>query len=268
MTDTPFDAELLRSGCVRAALDAGGRLLRVELDDPQRRNAQTPATWAALAHIGQHLPDDVAVVLLTGAGTSFSAGMDRRMFTPAGVPGHPSLADILAGGPDGGTAVIEQFQAAFAWWRAARPVTVAAVQGHAVGAGFQLALAADLMLVADDVGLVMKESAFGLVPDLAGTHPLVAALGYRRALEVCLTARPVGAAEAVATGLAVRSVPPEELAGAAQALVDTLLALVPGTGEATKQLLAGAAARTPAQQQEHERRIQFGRLQALAAMMG
>ena len=272
MAQTPvaldLDDDLLQAGAVRVSLDRDGRLLRVVLDDPQKRNAQTPATWAALAQIGQRLPDSVAVVLLSGAGQTFSAGMDRRMFTPDGVPGHPSLSDILGAGDEGGAAIIEGFQAAFAWWRQARPVTVAAVQGYAVGAGFQLALAADLMIVADDVQLVMKESAFGLVPDLAGTHPLVAAVGERRALEICLSARPVGAAEAVATGLAVRAVPAAELPAAADALAEQLLALVPGTGEATKALLRGAAGRTPQAQQEQERRTQLRRLRALAALMG
>jgi enoyl-CoA hydratase/carnithine racemase len=264
----PFDDDILRAGAVRTETGAAGRLLRVELHDPARRNAQTPATWAALAHIGQRLPADVAVVLLSGAGQSFSAGMDRRMFTPEGVPGHPSLADILAGGPQGGSAIIEQFQQAFAWWRRTRALTVSAVQGHAVGAGFQLALATDLMVVGDDVQLVMKESTFGLVPDLAGTGPLVAAVGYRRALEICLSARPVGAAEAVATGLAVLSVPSAGLAEAADRLVDAVLALPPGTAEATKALLEGAAGRSAQEQQRRERELQFDRLRAIDAMLG
>jgi enoyl-CoA hydratase/carnithine racemase len=119
------------------------------------------------------------------------------------------------------------------------------------------------MLVADDVQLVMKESAFGLVPDLAGTHPLVMAVGYSRALEICLTARPVGAAEAVASGLAVRSVPVGELRAAADALASTIAALAPGTAAATKQLLAGAPLRTRDQQRLAERELQVGRIRSL-----
>lgn len=261
MSDSPFDESLLAPGCVVAEVD--GPLCRVRLNDPQRRNAQTPATWQALAHIGQSLPETVRVVLLTGAGSSFSAGMDRRMFTPDGIEGMASLGDIVRADPQTGGAIIEEFQRGFTWWRASPAITISVVQGYAVGAGFQLALATDLMVVADDVQLVMKESAFGLVPDLAGTHPLVAALGYRRALEVCLTARPVGAAEAVATGLAVASVPAQDVQRRAEELAEAVLALAPGTETATKHLLAGALGRSHAAQCEAERAAQLGRIRSL-----
>ena len=263
MADTPFDRELLARGSVAAERD--GALLRISLRDPDRRNAQTPATWLALEHIGAALPADVAVVLLSGQGGSFSAGMDRRMFTPQGIEGLPSLGHIVAADDEDGAAIIEGFQRAFAWWRQVPAITISAVQGYAVGAGFQLALATDLMVVADDVQLVMKESAFGLVPDLTGTHPLVAAVGYRRALDICLTARPVGAEEAVSSGLAVRSVPVDGLAAAADDLAARIAALAPGTGAATKRLLLGAALRTPAEQQEAERLTQVGRIRTLLA---
>lgn len=266
MAELPFDVQLLAAGSV--AVTSDGSVLHVVLSDPQRRNAQTPATWEALAHIGEQLPQKIAVVLLSGEGSAFSAGMDRRMFTPQGIDGHPSLGDIVAGDDAAGAAIIDGFQQAFAWWRKVPAVTISAVQGYAVGAGFQLALATDLMLVADDVQLVMKESAFGLVPDLAGTHPLVSAVGYRRALEICLTARPVGAAEAVASGMAVQSVPVGDLPAAGAALAAQIAALAPGTAAATKRLLSGAALRTHDEQRQVEREIQVGRIRSLMAAFG
>jgi enoyl-CoA hydratase/carnithine racemase len=265
MSGFPFDASLLAAGSVRVERD--GAVVSVTLDDPERRNAQTPATWEALAHIGDVLPHDVAVVVVGGAGSSFSAGMDRRMFTPQGIPGHPSLGDIAAADDAGGAALIAEFQRAFAWWRDVPAITVSAVQGYAVGAGFQLALATDLMLVADDVQLVMKESAFGLVPDLGGTHPLAAAVGYRRALEICLTQRPVGAAEAVASGLAVRSVPAADLASAAHGFAVSIASLAPGTAAATKEVLSGHHLRTHQEQRAVEREAQMGRIRALMAAL-
>ena len=75
--------------------------------------------------------------------------------------------------------VIAPFQQGFAAWADVPAVVVAAVQGHAIGAGFQLALAADLRVVADDVQLAMRETSLGLVPDLGGTGPLVALVGWR-----------------------------------------------------------------------------------------
>ena len=87
---------------------------------------------------------------------------------------------------------------------------MAAVRGHALGAGFQLALACDLRVLADDARLCMKEPALGLVPDLAGTKPLVNIVGLPRALEMCLT-RTVGAAEARELRLAKIVVPGDGL---------------------------------------------------------
>src|SRR5690606_1655176 len=109
---------------------------------------------------------------------------------------------------------IASFQEAFAWWRRPDLISVAAVQGHAIGAGFQLALAADIRVCADAVRVAMKETSLGLVPDLTGTHPLVDLLGYSRALEICVPGRFVHAAEAERTGLANLVVPAAELDGA------------------------------------------------------
>ncbi len=91
---------------------------------------------------------------------------------------------------------IAGYQAGYRWLRNPRFVSIAAVQGHAIGAGFQLALACDLRILADDAKLCMKEPALGLVPDLTGTKPLVDIVGLARAIEICLTARMVGADEA------------------------------------------------------------------------
>ena len=137
---------------------------------PAQRNAQTPATWRGLAEIGARvLADDaVRVVVLRAEGPSFSAGLDRAMFG-AGIDGEPGLLGLAAMGDEALDVTIDGFQQAFAWWRDERVVSIAAVQGHAVGAGFQLALACDLRVMADDVALAMREPSLGLVPDLGGT---------------------------------------------------------------------------------------------------
>jgi len=142
------------------------------------------------------------------------------------------------------------------------------VQGHAVGAGFQLALACDLRVVADDVSFAMKETSLGLVPDLAGTWPLVEALGYAAALEVCVTGRPVLAQEAVASGLASMAVPAQRLRETVDDLVAAVLAAPAGAAVATKHLLSGARGRTPSEQQAAERGAQRDRLRELARAAG
>ena len=184
------------------------------------------------------------------------------MFT-TGVDGEPGLVG-LAGLDDAALdAVIDGFQQAFAWWRDDRIVSIAAVQGHAVGAGFQLALACDLRVLADDAQLSMKEPSLGLVPDLGGTQPLVDLVGYSRALEICATGRWVGAAEAAATGLATIVVPVEELEADTHDLAAALLAAPAGALRATKALLRGAGGRTYDEQRSAERAAQAGRLRDL-----
>ena len=250
---------------LRFAVD--GPVATVTLDRPEVRNAQTPAMWLALAELGQAIPDEVRVVVVTGVGESFSAGLDRAMLDPA-TRGQESVVGLLALSDDDASARIEQFQGGFTWLRDPRFVSIAKVRGHAIGAGFQLALSCDLRVVADDAKFSMKESALGLVPDLTGTKPLVEHVGYARALEICATARVVAAEEAVAIGLANRSVPVADLDAAVGELAAALAAPMPDVVRETKTLLQGAADRDLDEQRRLEREAQVRRFRALAAAMG
>ncbi len=234
------------------------------LDRPDRLNAQTPHTWAALREAGRSLPADVRVVVVRGEGRSFSAGLDKAAFGPGGIPGTASLPELAAMPDEQADAVIRSYQEGFSWLRRPDLVSVAAVQGHAIGAGFQLALACDLRVLADDASLTMAESRYGLVPDLGGTAPLVAAVGYPRALELCLTARRVEAAEAYRLGLATLVVPRADLDAAVADLVAALLTPPAEAVTETKALLLGAAGRTRDEQEAAERAAQLRRLRALA----
>ncbi|MFB6956498.1 enoyl-CoA hydratase/isomerase family protein [Streptomyces sp. NPDC056309] len=236
----------------------------VTLANPAKRNAQSPALWRALTEAGRLLPGSVRVVLLRGEGKSFSAGLDRQAFTPEGFDGEPSFSDLARGSDAELDAAIAEYQQAFTWWRRNDIVSVAAVQGHAIGAGFQLALACDLRVVADDVQFAMRETSLGLVPDLAGTHPLVGLVGYGRALEICLTGRYVGAAEAVNTGLANLAVPADQLDETVRDLAAALLAAPRDAVVETKALLRGARERSYEEQRAAEREAQARRLRDLA----
>lgn len=247
-------------------VERAGPVATVVLDRPDRLNAQTPYTWAALREAGRTLPDDVRVVVVRGAGRSFSAGLDRAAFTPGGIPGVPALPEIAAMEPAAADDTIRSYQEAFGWLRRPELISVAAVQGHAVGAGFQLALACDLRVCADDAVFTMAESRYGLVPDLGGTAPLVDAVGYARALELCVTARPVAAAEALALGLASQVVPAAELAAAVAGLVAALVAPPHEAVTEIKALLRGAAGRTREEQEAAERAAQLRRLRTLAGL--
>jgi enoyl-CoA hydratase/carnithine racemase len=248
--------------------DQDGPVLTVTLCNPQRLNAQTPSMWLALAEVARTLPSDVRVVVLASQGRAFSAGLDRGMLRPGGIPGEPDLLAAAARSPEAMTELIEPFQEGFAAWRRVGPVVVAAVQGHAIGAGFQLALAADLRVVADDVQFAMREVSLGMIPDLAGTQPLVEAVGYSRALELCATGRFVAADEAVRIGLATVAVPSAELEAATRDLVGALVAAPPAALAALKPLLRQAGSVGQAEQVRAERTAQGHLLHGMARAIG
>ncbi|WNV84303.1 enoyl-CoA hydratase/isomerase family protein [Umezawaea sp. Da 62-37] len=266
MSATPIDADVLERGGVRLVVD--GPRATVTLDRPDVLNAQTPSTWQALRAIGEGLDPDVLVVVVRGSGRAFSAGLDRRMFS-GGVPGEPGLTDILRQGPEQGDAQIAEFQHGFTWLRDPKRVTIAAVAGHAIGAGFQLALACDFRVIADDTKFSMAETTLGLVPDLGGTLPLVRLVGYARAAELCVTGRRVEAEEALRVGLANHVVPLADLDTAVDDLVAQVLRPLPGAVRETLALIAAAADGTTAEEQlALERAAQLRRLGELAALAG
>ncbi len=230
-----------------------GAVATVTLDRPQRRNAMTPAMWWGLARIGAELPASVRVVVVRGAGPSFSAGLDRRLLTPEGVPGEDRLPDLTGPRFEDWIASVQE---GFTWLRRPDFVTIAAVRGHAIGGGFQLALACDIRILADDAQLCMKEPALGLVPDLTGTKPLVDLVGLPRAIELCLTTRTIGAQEARELRLAEMVVPARELDAVVADLTGAILATGAAAARATKALLQEAPANTLAQQAAAERRAQ------------
>ncbi|MGY1652229.1 enoyl-CoA hydratase/isomerase family protein [Geodermatophilus sp. SYSU D01119] len=240
-----------------------GAVLTVTLDRPDQLNAQTPATWAALQAVGDSLDDDVRVVVVRGEGRSFSAGLDRSLFsTDPSTPG--GLGQLSGLGAEGAQERIRGYQAGFRWLRSPGIVSIAAVQGHAIGAGAQLALACDLRVLTDDASIRLPEATLGLVPDLTGTSTLAELVGYGRALEMCVTGRPVTAPEALSWGLANAVVPAAELDGAVAALVAAVTAPPAGAVRETAALVRAAVRNDPDTQDAAERAAQVRRLTELA----
>lgn len=249
-------------------LDVEGPVATITLNRPERRNAQTPAMWRALAQLGAGLGPDVRVVVVRGSGVGFSAGLDRSLLDASTVPaGQESVVDLFGLSDGDLSATIDDYQRGFTFLRDPQWVSIAVVHGHAVGAGFQLALACDLRLAAEDATFCMKEVALGMVPDLTGTQPLVAAVGYARALEICVTARTVEAEEALRIGLVQDVAPLDGLDGRLTVLVAALSAAMPGAVRETKSLLQGALDRSLDDQRRLEREAQTRRFRELAALM-
>lgn len=240
----------------RLLIDRDGPVLTVTLADPASLNAQTPTLWLALAELADAVPDDVRVVVLAAQGRAFSAGLHRGMLDPAGMPGEPALLGLAGREPARFEQEVARLQRGFTRWGELPAVVVASVQGHAIGAGFQLALAADLRVVEQDVSFAMREPALGMIPDLGGSRRLVELLGPARALDLCATTRPVLAPEALAVGLAQQVAAPGELAAVTRAYVERLLAVDAAALRELKPLLRGALDRSPQEQLAAERAAQ------------
>jgi enoyl-CoA hydratase/carnithine racemase len=249
-------------------VETSGALRTVTLDHADKRNAQTPSLWSALAEQARSVPDDVRVVVLRGEGPAFSAGIDTAMFTPEGVPGEESLFDLARGGVEGIQRGIAGYQQGFAAWAECPAVVIAQVHGYAIGAGFQLALAADLRVAALDAWFSMRETSLGLVPDLAGTGPLAHLVGYARALEMCATGRSVSAPEAHAIGLVNSIAPADDLEEATASLAAALLQAPAEAMRALTPLLRSAVTAGPAEQLRAEREAQTGLLLGMLDRFG
>jgi enoyl-CoA hydratase/carnithine racemase len=239
--------------------DRAGPVATITLCRPEALNAQTPSTWTALRDISRDLPGDIRVVVLRSEGRAFSAGLD---LAAAGT----LLPELAALDPEAAAERIAGYQEAFSWLRRPDLICIAAVHGHAIGAGFQLALSCDLRILAEDAQFSMAEIKLGLVPDLTGTRRLVELVGYARALEICATGRRVGADEAHRIGLANLVVPATELDDAVRDLTAAVLAGPRDAVVEIKALLLDALRLSAPEQEARERAAQVRRIRDLAGL--
>jgi enoyl-CoA hydratase len=185
-----------------------GRVLIVTINRPDVRNAVDSATAAALAAAFQNFDDnqELCVAVLTGAGGTFCAGADLREVAD----GRRVTVDENGRGPMGPT-----------WMQLSKPV-LAAVEGHAVAGGLELALWCDLRVAASDAIFGVYNRRFGVPLIDLGTVRLPRMIGQGRALDLVLTGRKVSGEEALQMGLVNRLVKPGNALDAAVALAHTL----------------------------------------------
>jgi enoyl-CoA hydratase len=192
-------------------VERDGPVTVVTIDRPERRNAVDGPAAAALADAFRAFDRDpgASVAVLTGAGGAFCAGADLKAIA-AGEP-LPVAAD--GDGPMGVTRL-----------RLSKPV-LAAIEGPAVGGGLELALWCDLRVAAEGATLGVFNRRFGVPLIDLGTVRLPRIVGHGRAMDLILTGRAVGAAEALAMGLVNRVVPDGQALAATVALARDLAAL-------------------------------------------
>jgi enoyl-CoA hydratase/carnithine racemase len=228
----------------------------VRLNRPDKLNALDIATFEALAETGDALAADPSVraVVLSGEGRAFCAGLDFANFAamagdgPSGGSGDSGgsggsggrrsklLSDITDREPGRITNLGQQ--AVHTWHELPQPV-IAAVHGHALGGGLQIALGADIRIVAPDAKLSVLEIRWGLVPDMTGTAALLRLVGEDVAKELTFTGRMVGGDEAVRLGLATRTA--DDPRAAATDLAREIAGRSPDAIRAAKRLLNRAA---------------------------
>jgi crotonobetainyl-CoA hydratase len=203
---------------------AEGPVLVITLDRPKANAIDVPTSRALYAAF-ESLRSDPAlrVAVLTGAGERiFSAGWDLK----AAAAGEGIEADH---GPGGFAGLTEFFDLG-------KPV-IAAVNGLALGGGFELVLAADLVVAAEHAEFALTEATLGLVPDAGGLLRLPARVPRAIAVEWLLTGRRVGAAEAARWGLVNRVVPAADLMPAALELAHAICAAAPLSVAAALEIL-------------------------------
>lgn len=218
-----------------------GGIGTVTLARPDKRNAQNPLMWQELAGLGAKLrPDETLRCLVVAAeGPVFSAGIDLA-------EGMAGLADV-AGRADEEQAMAEGVAAAgtFSWIPELGCSSVAAVQGHAYGAGLQLALACDFRIFAEGTKVGLLETRFGLLPDMGATVRLPRIIGEARARELILLGEIIDADQALRIGLANRVVPGHDVPAAAAELAGRLAAQPPLAIRGARQAIDAAWHRAP-----------------------
>jgi enoyl-CoA hydratase/carnithine racemase len=207
----------------------------VTLNRPEKLNAMDADVFRLLREIGLEAANDTGAraILVKAEGRSFSAGIDLA-FLAGGLnrDGVPSQNDIAL------------LQDSFTVFEQAPKPVVAAIQGHCLGGGLQLAIACDIRVASTDAGFSAMEVRWGIIPDLGGTERIPRLIGLGRAKDMLLTGRVVSAAEAHAWGLVNSLTDYERLHDEAMELAVTLASGPPLALARAKELANGASDRT------------------------
>jgi enoyl-CoA hydratase/carnithine racemase len=220
---------------IRYSVEDG--LATITLARPDKRNAVNRAMFAELGDAAEGAASDAGAraVLVAADGPSFCAGIDLSLIG--------ELAGLAAQASDdqgGFQAFVRGAQRAFRSLALMPKPAVAAVQGHALGAGFQLALSCDLRVASSDATFAMLEPRYGLIPDLGGAHRLARLVGPSRAKELVWSTRTVESEEALRIGLVDKVVELDALLPEARALARQVTQHSPTAVALVKGLIEGA----------------------------
>ena len=205
-----------------AFAETDGNLYTITINRPEVMNALHPPGNAELSELFDEFENnpDLWVCIITGAGErAFSAGNDLK---------------YQAGGGDRSAAPSSGFAGLTSRWDLNKPV-IAAVNGVAMGGGFEIALACDLIIASENATFALPEPKVGLAALAGGVHRLPRQIGLKNAMGMMLTARHVSATEGKELGFVNEVVPQAELLSRAKEWAEMILACSPMSIRATKE---------------------------------
>jgi 2-(1,2-epoxy-1,2-dihydrophenyl)acetyl-CoA isomerase len=241
---------------IRYALADG--VATITLNRPEKLNAYVPEMGDEVVAAFRHArtSQDVRVVILTGAGRGFCAGVDLEALKAS------FSAQTAAQGRKLGE---EDFvrKLPLELWEFPKPV-IAAINGHAIGVGITMTLACDIRLAAEDAKIGLTFAKLGILPGLGSTSLLPRLVGMAKAQELVLTAKLILGSEAAEIGLVNRAVPADQLLEQARELALSMAAHDPDVLAAAKRSLHEGASLSLADAMENERE-RAGELRSLRA---
>jgi enoyl-CoA hydratase/carnithine racemase len=205
-------------------VEVDGRIGRVTLNRPDKLNALSRQLMSEIVELGAWLKlrEDIRVVILSGAGRSFSAGFDLNDFSSASAGESPRIAADLGRLATNALTDVPQ-------------LTIAAVHGHCVGGGVVFVAACDLRVATTETTFIIPEVDLGIPLAWGGIPRLVREIGPALTKELVLTCRPFDAAEAKAIGFINRVVAPEDLDTTVNELAENLASKTLYSLHSTKQ---------------------------------
>ncbi len=239
----------------RVSITIDNGIADVRLTRADKRNALDSEMFRAIAAAGERLKTQAGVrcVVLSGEGKSFCAGLDMgSMNQLAGAPPANGEEQTNAGDINDGSITHLAQQICWVWQELPMPV-ISAVHGHALGGGIQLALGTDIRFVHPETKMSVRETYWGLVPDMTGTFMLGKLLRPDIAKELTFTARVFSGAEAHEMGLVTHLT--ETPYDDAMALAAEIAGISPSAVRASKQLINNMAVDGAAEQFAEERRL-------------
>ncbi|WP_046301169.1 enoyl-CoA hydratase [Mycobacterium sp. UM_Kg27] len=222
-------------------VDRDGRVGTITLNRPQALNALNSQVMNEVTTAAAEFDADpgIGAIIITGSAKAFAAGADIKEMADL------SFAEVFAA----------DFFAAWSKLAAVRTPTIAAVAGHALGGGCELAMMCDLLIAADTAKFGQPEIKLGVLPGMGGSQRLTRAIGKAKAMDLILTGRTIDAAEAERSGLVSRLVPADDLLAEAGKVAATIAGMSLSAARMAKEAVNRAFESTLAEGLLYERRL-------------